>query len=372
MKYIFFIIIIPLSLFPIDFNQKESRGIIEYTELDENSGMVVGLENSNIIWAINDGSANEIYGFDKYGKGISILNFKKSILQNNSDIEDIAITTINDKNYLVLADIGDNSSNRSKCYLYLVPEPKPNGLISEVEIDNSDIITIEFEYSDGPRDAECLLSDPITNNLYIVTKREENARLYVLEYPFSNDKTNVFQYKSKFIFGTNPDINFTGVTGGDISKDGNHILIRDYNNVWYYNRKGNESLLKTLTNMPERIDAYIYSFDEPQGESICWDNINSGFFTASEEKSIPNYDAQLYFYSNNTTSIKKKEAEIRINENILYNESSKAIELQFYDYLGRNIISYICPPSSSFTFEGLLNQAHFLYISNYSLFYNLR
>lgn len=363
---------VPLSLFSIDFNQKESRGIIEYTKLDENSGMVVGIENSNIIWAINDGSANEIYGFDKFGKSMAILNFKKSILQDDSDIEDIAISNINGMNYIILADIGDNVSKRSKCYIYLVPEPKSNEIKSEIEIDKSDIITIEFNYNDGPRDAECLLSDPITNNLYIVTKREENARLYELEYPFSYDKTNVFEYKSKFIFGNNPDIDYTGVTGGDISKDGNQILIRDYNNVWYYERKGNESLLKTFANNPERIDAYIYSFDEPQGESICWDIINSGFYTASEEKSIPNYDAQLYFYSTKTTSIKKKVAEIRINKNIIYNYSNEAIELQFYDYLGRNIISYLCPPSSSYIFESFINQAHFLYISNYSMFYNLR
>ena len=79
----------------------------------------------------------------------------------------------------------------------------------QLEIDKDDIITIEFNYSDGSRDAECLLSDPITSNLYIVSKREMNARLYELKFPFNYKNTNIFEFKSEFIFGNNPDINYT-------------------------------------------------------------------------------------------------------------------------------------------------------------------
>lgn len=371
MKYILFFLLTTLSVYSNDFNNKVTRGIIEYTELDENSGMVVGIENNNIIWAINDGSANEIYGFDKFGKKISILNFKKNILQEDSDIEDIATTNINNINYLVLADIGDNSSVRSNCFIYLVPEPKSKNITSEIEIDKDDIITIEFNYSDGPRDAECLLSDPITKNLYIVTKREKNARLYELKSPFNYEKSNLFEFKSEFIFGNNPDINYTGVTGGDISKDGNQILIRDYNNVWYFERNGNESISNTLYQIPKKIDSYIYSFDEPQGEAICWENDNLGFYTASEEKSIPNYDANLYYYSSIITSIKKKDDIEKIN-NIIYNNSTETIELTFYDYLGKSIDKELCFPFSTYIISNSINQAHYLYISNYNLLYNLR
>lgn len=372
MKYFLLIVFLSNFLYSVEFEKRENRGVIEYSKLDENSGMVVGLENPDIIWAINDGKSNEIYGFDKFGKSRTIINFKKDLLNNDSDVEDIAILRIGGLSYIALADIGDNDSNRETCNILLVPEPNSKSLDKEVEIKSKDIIKIEFNYNDGARDAECLLADPISHNLYIVSKRELNARLYELKFPFDNNKTNTFQFISTFPFGNNPDKDFTGVTAGDISKDGTKILIKDYNNIWYFQKLENESIVKALSKSPQKIKAYSYSLEEPQGESVCWEFDNSGFYTASEEKSFKNFDASLYFYREKTTSIKKKESNIELIDNVLYNNSSNEIHLTVFDYLGRIISENNLNPFTQFKYDYSINQAHYLYISEYNMFYKLR
>ncbi len=372
MKYLLLILIIGYNLYSQEFSDRMKRGIIEYTELDENSGMVVGIENPNIIWAINDGAANEIYGFDGNGRSKSILSFKKNLLQEDSDIEDIGIILINNVVYIVLSDIGDNIANRNSCYLYFIPEPKTNDLKSEVDINSNDIITIEFQYEDGSRDAECFFVDPLTNEMFIISKREKYARLYKIPLDFYSELLTA-EFVLEFPFGNNSDMGFTGITAGDISKDGNRILIKDYNNIWYFERLDNESLFNTFSNTPIRIESYNYSLnDEPQGEAICWENGNNGFYTASEEKSITGFDASLFYFSEIVTSTKKKENKYFIDNNILYSNSSTSIDLIIYNYVGQLISRSIIKPFSYIDLSMFSNQAHYLILNNYTSIIKLR
>lgn len=372
MKYLLIFLIACTSTYSIEYSERQNRGVIEYTKLDENSGMVVGINNPNIIWAINDGSANEIYGFDKFGKSKSILNFKKNLLQDNSDVEDIGIILLNNTVYIILSDIGDNDENRSSCFLYFIPEPKSNALSSEIEIKSNDILILEFQYEDGPRDAECFFVDPISNKLFVVTKREKKARLYNIPMNFNGQKMTA-EYLLDFPFGNNSDEGYTGITAGDISKDGKRILLKDYNNMWYYDREGDEELSFTFNKAPERIDAYIYSLnEEPQGEAVCWDNNNSGFFTASEEKVITGFDASLFYFEELKTNVKKKVTDITIDGNILSNNSIEFLNLEFYNYLGQKTNTKTLEPFSYIDLSPYSNQAHYLLIDKYKLIIKLR
>ena len=372
MKYLLIFFIASTSLYSIEYSERQIRGIIDYTKLDENSGMVVGIENPDIIWSINDGKSNEIYGFDKYGKSKSILNFKKNILQDNSDVEDIGIIVLSNTVYIILSDTGDNDGNRNSCFLYFIPEPKSNELASEVDIKSSDILTLEFQYEDGPRDAECFFVDPITNKLFVVTKREKQARLYNIPMNLTGNKITA-EYILDFPFGNNSDEGYTGITAGDISKDGNRILIKDYNNLWYFHREEGEDLIAVLSKTPERIDAYNYSFDfEPQGEAVCWDSDNSGFFTASEEKVITGFDASLSYFEEITTTVKKKITNVYLNGNILSNNSVETLSLEFYNYIGQKINSISLEPFNYLDISPYSNQAHYLLIDKYKLLLKLR
>ena len=55
-------LLICTNLFSSDFDERKSKGKIEYDNLDEISGLVFGTSNPDIIWAVNDGRADEVYG----------------------------------------------------------------------------------------------------------------------------------------------------------------------------------------------------------------------------------------------------------------------------------------------------------------------
>jgi len=361
-------LLICTNLFSSDFDERKSKGKIEYDNLDEISGLVFGTSNPDIIWAVNDGRADEVYGMDRNGNSVTVLDFKKELLEQDTDIEDIATIRLNNLNYIVLADIGDNNENRETVNLYFVPELKFNGN-PEMNVDESLISKVQFKYEDGSRDAECMFIDPTTNNIYLVTKRETKARMYELKSDLSFTKINTADFILEFEFGNNVTENSTGVTAGDISKDGKHILIRDYTSVWYFSNDNN-NLISNLQNSGKKVESYTYSFNkEPQGESIAWDSDNSGFYTASEEKSFENFDSDLFYFKRIQTEIKKKNDLVYQNE-ILNNRTNKTISYSLYNLLGQKVFHSQIRPKESIEFNTLEIKARYLLYDNKFLIIN--
>ncbi|HEX2535759.1 MAG TPA: hypothetical protein VHK69_18585, partial [Chitinophagaceae bacterium] len=181
---------------------------------------------------------------------------------------------------LYLADIGDNAQSRQQCQVYRFDEPGPlTDTISSVQ-------TIRFRYPDGSRDAEALLVDSSSGDLFIITKRESAARIYRVAAPHSEGTVHVAT-----LAGTLP---YGGVTGAAQSPDGKHLLVKTYLTVFHYTRTANESIPDALSRKGKSI-AYRA---EPQGEAIAFARDGNGFFTLSE---IPHagMPQQLYFYKGN-------------------------------------------------------------------------
>jgi hypothetical protein len=78
---------------------------------------------------------------------------------------------------VVVADVGDNNSRRNKVNLYFLPEPGADQRRARVQS------TITLSYPDGPRDVESIAVDPLTNTLYLLSKREPFPKLYAIAIP---------------------------------------------------------------------------------------------------------------------------------------------------------------------------------------------
>jgi hypothetical protein len=223
-----------------------------------------------------------IYAIDKHGKQLGLLNIEGC---TERDWEDISVGSglSKDKSYIYIANYGDNKSVYDKKYIYRFPEPEINLDKIPFQFSVLNTETITFQYPDGNHDAETLLVDPLSLDLYVITKREDNVRIYCLPYPQSTSETIIADYIG--------ELGFTLVVGGDISFSGAEVIIKTYSTVYIFNRKSDESIADALKNPPIEIPSYI---PEPQGEGICWEIDGSGFFTISEERhDIP---AHLYFY----------------------------------------------------------------------------
>ncbi|MGA0557349.1 PE-PGRS family protein [Larkinella sp. VNQ87] len=188
---------------------------------------------------------------------------------NNRDWEDLAIGPgpQDGVSYLYLADIGDNFKQNQESYIYRFPEPKnTNETISGIE-------RISFRYPDGPRDAEAILLDAQTRDLWIVSKSEEKVRLYRLPYPQSTADVKTADY-----YGELP-LNL--ITGGSMSSDGKDILLKSYLGTYYWRRNDGQSVADAM----QKTAAKTLASEALgiQGEAICFDRNNNGYYTLPEK-----------------------------------------------------------------------------------------
>ena len=277
--------------------QRIDLGEIESDKILEASGLASSKFNENILWTHNDsGDLNRIFAMDINGNHVG-----EFLLNNieNRDWEDIAIGPgpMEGVDYIFVGDIGDNRSENDVKHIYRFLEPQvyTNNQSSELNIDN--IESISYQYEDGNRDAETLIVDPITKDIIIISKREESA-VHVYSLPFPHDTENILTAQLIMTKDFYPNINFNTsqwIVAGDISKDGSEILIKSYTDVFYFSRESNQSIFDVLNTSGVKLP-YV---TEPQGEAICWDRMTSGYFTLSEEADDANQPAHLYFYPYN-------------------------------------------------------------------------
>jgi hypothetical protein len=188
---------------------------------------------------------------------------------------------VNGEQYLYIGDIGDNSAKHYIKYIYRLAEPAVDSCQSPVDLTLSDFDVIAYRYPDGERDAETLMVDPLTKDIYVVSKREDSVRVYCAVYPQKSGQISILNYVTT--------INLTNITGGDISASGNEILLKTYRTVYYWQRAASQTVAEALKTKPV-IVPYI---PEPQGEAITWAPDGRGYYTTSEE--VNKIPARLYF-----------------------------------------------------------------------------
>ena len=190
---------------------------------------------------------------------------------------------------MYIGDIGDNRAQHDLKYIYRVPEPTVTADQTPVEITLTNVETITLRYPDGARDAETLLIDPMSKDLYVISKRETKVRVYRASYPQSTTAPITLEHVATLAINEQ-DSRSAWLTGGDISPSGREILLKSYIGIYYWSRIPGQPVHEALMAEPILLP-YI---PEPQGEAVCWKADGGGYYTVSEEQNdIP---AQLYFY----------------------------------------------------------------------------
>lgn len=260
------------------FGEGRAVGINKNHDLEETSGLVASARYPGLFWAHNDsGHPPVLFLLDSTGK--TVRSFRLDGVKNR-DWEDIAIGPGPDSlSTLFIGDIGDNRQNKDLRYIYYLREPNLDAP-QEIPVDG----TLFVHLSDKPRDAEALLMDPRSRNLYIITKMEREIRLYEVSYPYQKDTLEI---------GPVAKLPMRYITAGDVSTDGSEILLKNYGHVYYWKRQTGESIAEVLSREPTEL-AYKR---EPQGESIAWARDGSGYYTLSENGKGER--GRLLFYARN-------------------------------------------------------------------------
>ncbi len=260
-------------------------GIVSESGIAEASGLVASRQNTGVLWVHNDsGNSTTLYALSS--TGATLASYAPSGGVTNQDWEDLAIGPgpVPGSDSLYVGDIGDNDAIRSSILIYRFEEPSVTGPGS---FPLAGGVAIELTYPDGPHDAETLLSDPISGDLFIVTKNlvDGLSGFYRAPFPHAAGAPIELELAASYTFPGNV-LQFA-TTGGDISASGDEILIRAYLRAYLWPRSPGSSLAEALAQPPCLLTLEV----EPQGEAIGFAADAGGYFSLSEGASQP-----LYFY----------------------------------------------------------------------------
>lgn len=260
-----------------------SIGNIESTLLTETSGIVASRQNANVLWAHNDsGDSARIFAMSTSGRHLGIYNL---VGATNVDWEDIATA----QGYLYIGDTGDNARTRTSIAVYRVPEPSVSATQSPVTVDLTNWDKLPMQYPDTKYDAETLLADPISGDLFVVTRDrvgEGVARVFRNPAPHTPGVTITLELVATIPLTIE-------VKGGDVSPSGDAILLRLHSfstpaQGRYWTRAPGTNLWEAFAQSPCETPLA----NEPQGEALTFTADGNGYLTTSEGSAPP-----IYFYA---------------------------------------------------------------------------
>lgn len=252
--------------------------------LSEASGLVVSRNRPELLWSHNDsGHPNRLFLLNEAGQEFGYFSITGA---GSRDYEDICIGQgpIEGVNYIYLGDLGDNHAQYAYIVIYRFPEPdlsnvQPGGIYA---IDQNQVERFEFTYPNGPRDAETLMIDPLTQDLFIVTKRDFRSLIYKTPQPLVSGTRSEMTLLAQ--------LPFNGIVAGDIQADGSRIVLKDFSKLFAWERLPEESIIDAMKRQPQHLPYDL----EPQGESIAIHPNGERYYTISEQSGVVLPPVQSY------------------------------------------------------------------------------
>ena len=192
---------------------------ISDNRIDESSGVAASLEQDGVWYTHNDsGDTSRFFRFNESGAVTGVFTLKGA---HAVDWEDMASARVGGAPWLYFGDIGDNLGIRQTIVVYRVAEP--TGARSSL----GEYDTYTLRYPDGPHNAEALLVRPETGDLYIVTKTTaQTSAVYKLASPSASGTFTLAKIGEIKVGGGIEGSRL--ITGGDVSPDGKHVIVRTY------------------------------------------------------------------------------------------------------------------------------------------------
>jgi hypothetical protein len=277
-------------------------GTVTAFELTEVSGLVASRQNPGVLWTHNDsGYPGSVFAISTNG-ALLARYWAQNVYSGN--FEDIAIGPARspERQYIYLGDIGDNFSSRFNIRVIRFPEP---AVYAYQESNPWIDVTAESEeiyltYPDGPHDAEALMVDPLTGDLFIVTKQDPNARLYrATRAQLDSGGPLQLTFIREIVFS-----GFRSVSAGDISFDGLTIAMRRNGRAWVWNRSVSQTVEQALSFSGTEAEVV----DEPNGEALAFHPTGLGYFTMSETDPEQMIYSTTNYYFRRTSSVSRQPA----------------------------------------------------------------
>jgi hypothetical protein len=230
--------------------------------VNESSGLAISRRDPRMLWSQNDsGGQPVLYAVEPNGARRGELRISGV---PNRDWEDLASFELDGRAWLLVAETGDNASNRADCALYVVGEPELTELSPLHETTSTVAWKIPVRYLDGPRDCEAVAVDAHAGIVYLLAKRTSPHGLYSLPLrPPADGVTPAAMPVAKIPARFFPQPSTTQrmlpmpsgryraqPTAMDFASDGSAAVILSYGDVLVFPREKNESWKTALTREP--------------------------------------------------------------------------------------------------------------------------
>jgi hypothetical protein len=266
-------------------------GTLQNHNIDEASGLARSQRYPDVFWVINDDGPSNLYAIDSAGRDLGRVKISDT---SNRDWEDIASFTLDGVGYLLIADIGDNDGKRKDVRIYVVEEPKPG----KSKVDYA--WRLDFEYPEGPRDAEAVAVDVENRRVLVLTKRDIPALLYSVPLvPKSKKRETATRLgvvgslpqpsRRDVEFAPKTDDYFWQPTSMDISGDGRRAAILTYGGVYLYERLSNQPWLDTLQRQP----VVVSKTRNREAESVAFNATGDAVYITLEQRNSPLFRLSL-------------------------------------------------------------------------------
>jgi len=267
------------------FGSGVTNGVVGDTRITEASGIVASRQNPGVLWTHNDsGFPGTIFALSTNGATLGLYGVPNVY---SGDFEDIAIGPgpVPGLQYIYLGDIGDNFSTRSNIRVFQIPEPSIYSYES-----NAPLLSLAYgsreinlSYPDGAHDAESLMIDPRSGDLFIATKETNSCNLYQATRAQLAAGTSV---ELTYVEG----VNFRSASAGDISADGSLLALRRSNRADVWRRSSSQTVSNAFLGSSTRVNV-IGTPTEPNGEGLGFEANGQGYFTISE-----GFNPSIYYF----------------------------------------------------------------------------
>ena len=251
--------------------------VVQSNKIDENSGVAYSNRYPDAIWTHNDSGHKPVVYLVSTQTGETLAEVTLSAAKN-VDWEDIDSFQYEDKNYLLIADVGDNKRRRKSCQLYVFVEPEleQGERVQPHNVELKDWKEIAIEFEGGPCNCEAIAADMNSSQIILLEKvylsEKRKPGIYFIQLPNEKTKGNVLASRA----GDLPIKNITGMT---LSADGNKMVVRTYTDGYIYTKTADQTWPEVLPNATSQRIALP---PQRQGEGVCFTPDESAIVCSSE------------------------------------------------------------------------------------------
>ncbi|HEY5805737.1 MAG TPA: hypothetical protein VIT90_18830 [Lysobacter sp.] len=264
-------------------------GVMLDPQLDEISGLAASRRHRDVLWMLDDGGNPErLFAVSTGGSRLATLRVEGV---TKTDWEDLAAFELDGRNYLLIADTGDNGGLRRSLQLHIVEEP--------ARIENARLRpawSIAFRWPDGARDCEAVAVDAENRQVLLISKRRQPPELFSLPLQPRGKALQTAHRLGALAGVPQADANAlrrnpqrarldSQVTAADLSPDGRTLAVMTYRWLLLYKRHAREDWGQAIARAP-RFEPLPWL---PQAEALAWSRDGLHLYATGEFIPAPLY-----------------------------------------------------------------------------------